>query len=183
MPISDSVHLEQVPLARISDEYRTQVYMQWYGMGKPTAASLWANLQPDALSGIKPSLRVVEGWIRDYFVPAALEIDEQVTDQVDSRLIQVKLEMLDRHAEIGRELQEMGLEYLKAEGIGSAKTALMAVIKGVEIEHNARVLPTDIVRKLENMTDDQLLKEFSELLKDGKILSIEPNTPDESVTT
>jgi hypothetical protein len=140
-------------------------------------------VEADPLSGIMPSVPTLSRWIRDYFVPSALELDQQVTDQVETKLVEQKLEMLDRHAEIGRSLQKMGLEFLDESGIGNARNALMAVLKGVEMEHNARILPTDIVRKLDAMTDEQILKEFTDMLKDGQLLDIGPLESDDDFSS
>lgn len=161
---------------QISDDYRLSVYMLWYNAGKPSADALYRTLQPDPKSGIKPTLSTVTSWIREIFVPMALELDEKVADSVNQAMVTQRIEMLDRHAQIAKDMQEMALDYLHKHGLGSSKNALMALIKGVEMEHDARIIPTDILAKLSDMSDDKLLDVFTDMLNGGQILEISANT-------
>jgi hypothetical protein len=162
---------------QITDDYRLSVYLLWYNGGKPSAEVVHRNLKPDEKSGIKPTINTVREWIKDIFIPMALELDEQVSSSVNKAMVSQRIEMLDRHAVIARDLQEMGMEYLREHGLGSAKSALMAVIKGVEMEHEARIIPTDILAKLGDMSDDKLLDVFTEMINSSsQILELTPNT-------
>lgn len=167
---------------QISDDYRLEAYMIWYNSGKPTGAALQKVLKPDPASGIIPARTTVEYWVKNIFVPMALETDEQVADMIQNRIVEQRVEMLDRHAEIGRELQELGLDYLHEHGLKDQRGALMAVIKGVEMERDARIVPTDIVKKLAGMSDDKLLDTFTTMLQGGEILDITPTDADNPST-
>lgn len=163
---------------QFSDDYRMQVYLTWYNRGKPNAERLHRMLDNDPSCDMKPAVVTLQLWIRDRFIPHAMELDDQVADQVDQAMIQQRIEMANRHAEIGRELQELGLQYLRENDIKTDKAALTALIKGVEIEREALTLPTDMLAKLDRMTDDDLLEQVTHLLQDGKLLDITPHNPD-----
>jgi len=178
MSLSDGLDrsLKNAEVDRITDDYRLATYMLWYNSGKPSAEVLYRALRPDPNSGIKPAVSTIRTWIKDSFIPTALETDERVADEVNQAMVSQRIEMLDRHAEIAKEMQEMALEYLRENGLGSARNALTALIQGVEMEHNARIIPTDILSKLGTMSDDKLLETFTDMLNGGQILEILPNT-------
>jgi hypothetical protein len=161
--------------AQISDDYRLATYMLWYNAGKPSAEALHRSLEPDPQSGIRPTVSVIRGWIRDSFIPMALEMDEQVIDTVSQAMINQRIEMLDRHAQVARRMQEMALEFLEENGLGSSKNALVALINGIKMEHDARIVPTDFMAKLGAMSDDKLLDELKDMISGGQILEIGPN--------
>ena len=178
MSLSSSVKktVDSYQADQITDDYRLATYMLWYNAGKPSAEVLRRNLQPDPASGIIPSLGAVQEWIKNIFIPMALELDEQVADSVNQAMVTQRIEMLDRHAVIAKEMQEMALEYLRENGLGSSKNALMALINGVKMEHDARIIPTDILAKLGDMSDDKLLDMFTDMLNGGQVLEISANT-------
>lgn len=169
---------EQQTLAdSFGDEYKLQVFLVWYNTGKPSGEMLRTLIEPDSLTENLPAAHTLNQWIRETFIPKALFLDEQVSADIDKKLVAQRVEMADRHAHIGKILQQKGLEYLESHDITNAKDALAAIIKGVEIEHEARVLPTDILEKLDTMSDDQLVKELTKVIQSSKILDITPNDP------
>lgn len=167
--------LNSANVDRTTDDYRLATYMLWYNSGKPSAEVLHRALRPDPNSGIKPNVSTLRIWIKDSFIPTALETDERVADEVNQAMVSQRIEMLDRHAEIAKEMQEMALAYLRENGLGSSRNALTALIQGVEMEHNARIIPTDILAKLGTMSDSKLLETFTDMLNGGQILEILPN--------
>lgn len=157
------------------DEYKLNAFMIWYNAGKPSPDDLIRRLTPDPLTGNIPATSTARMWINDIFIPKAIFLDEQVIENIDKQLVAQRIEMADRHAEVGRTLQEKGLKWLEENDISDAKTALTAIIRGVEIEHNARVVPTDLLDRLNKMSDKQLMDELKNMLSSGQILDISPN--------
>lgn len=173
-------HREQVikryAAARLSDDYRLHAYMVWYNAGKPSYERLLKFLDPDPASGVKPSPETMRQWVLEIFIPLALELDDQVTDTVNKVLLNQRIEMLDRHAVIAKELQDMAMDYLREHGLGNSKNALVALINSVKMEHDARIVPTDILAKLSDMSDEKLLGVFTDMLNSGDIIDISANT-------
>lgn len=178
MTISDSYSkMQAFDNEHFTDEYKLNVFMLWYNQGKLTAEQLRERISADPVVGRMPSVDTLRGWIRDIFIPKAIFLDEQVASGLDQKLINQRIEMAERHALIGQALQEKGLKYLEEHDITSAKDALAAVIKGVEIEHEARIMPTDFLKKISTMNDDQIYKELRNILQEGTILDITPHDP------
>jgi hypothetical protein len=136
---------------QFSDDYQVDVFNIWYNAGKPNNKQLLELIGTDKISGLKPSERTLKEWIGTRFVVKALEIDNLVAERIEQELVAQRLGMLQRHAELGMKMQGMGIDYLEEHGVGSARNAITLLVRGVEIEHEARIAPIDILQKLDKM--------------------------------
>lgn len=157
---------------RYIDEYRQEAFLVWYSNKKPGAVTL-NNMLTEIYDehAVIPSIPVLNNWINDQFIPKAYELDLQVSKQLDEQAIASKVAMMQRHAEVGKEMQDIGIQYLRDNGVGNARNAITAVFRGIEIERQSNV-PT-MFEKLDKMSDDDLLKEIKQLASNSTI-EIEP---------
>lgn len=171
---------------QFSDDYQLEVFNIWYNASKPNQKQLIDLVNSDPISGMKPSERTLKEWINTRFVVRALDIDNQVAERVEQELVAQRVGMLERHAQLGMKMQDMGIEYLEEHGVGSARNAITLLVRGVEIEHEARIAPIDILQKLDKLSDTQLIEELknysSGMVIDAKPIDTDarnPNSEDE----
>ena len=119
----------------------------------------------DDESGVrKPSHATLGDWINNEFIPRAKELDEQVEMELRARLVNEKVEMLSRHAKLGETMQNMGVEYLQEHKNDiTAASAVKLMVEGWRIERFSKGIP-DMLDKIRDMTEDELITEISKLL-------------------
>lgn len=166
-----------------TDDYKMEVFTIWYNSGKPTSAQLFSKLVADGVKEFQsksiPTKNILHKWITNEFQSKAIFLDNEVARKLEKDLITRRVEVLNAHAEIGNELYKMGMDYLRENGIGSARNALTAVIEGLRIEKENTGTPVKFA-ELQSLTDDQLMEEFVKLVTSrSKIISIEPNIDDQ----
>lgn len=149
-----------------SNEYVDQIFVLWYSLGKPTPRQLYAKMPPyEAGGNILPEIATVAKWILNDFNERAKILDAQVMEQVNAKMIAEKVEMLNRHAEISTQMQDIATEYLLNHkddlGVGSAVRLLVA---GIEIERESRGIATT-VEKITRMSDQDLENEIQKLIE------------------
>lgn len=148
-----------------SKQYIDQLFTLWYSMGKPPVRRFMPKIPPDdTAGGIIPEAATVAKWILSDFQERAKVLDAQVMEQINQRLIAEKVEMLNRHAEVGLVMQNMALEYLREhkEDLGITP-AVRLLVAGVEIERQSRGIATT-VEKITRMSDAELDEEIQRLI-------------------
>ncbi len=156
-----------------SDDYQLNVFMLWYNSGKPNFRQLSEIVTKDPISGKKPSDRTLQEWINTRFIVRALELDQSISEKMEQELVQQRVEMLNRHAVLGMKMQDMGIVYLEEHGVGSARNAITLLVRGIEVEHEARIAPSDLLARLDKMSDTELLDELRQHVA-GTIVDISP---------
>lgn len=146
-----------------TDEYKRTVFSIWYSKGKPEPQK-FCSMLPDLLDGIKkPSLATIKIWLKKDFKQMSLVLDEQVTKEMEARLVQDKIAMLTRHANLGERMQSMGLEYLDNNPTElNAHAAVRLVVEGWKIERESRGMPA-LLQEIMSASDDELLEEVKRL--------------------
>ena len=152
-------------------EYKDDIFMIWYRAGKPSAYTLH-NIIPKTVDDKKPTRITLQDWITVFYQKAEI-LDQAVRDEMNNRMILEKIEMLNRHAEVGVEMQKKSLDYLRSEksDLNSA-AAVRMLVDGIRIEKESRGIPR-ILSKMAGMADDDLLKEAEKLLLRSPITEIE----------
>jgi hypothetical protein len=170
MPITDE--LAGHNRTDYTKEYKDDVFMIWYRGGKPSAYALLGMIPLD-FHGKKPARTVLSGWLQDFQIRAE-PLDEAVKAEMGNRLILEKIEMFNRHAKVAVEMQDKALVYLRGEksDINSA-AAVRMLVEGIRIERISRGVP-QIIEKMAQMTDEDLLREAEKLLLRSPITEIEP---------
>lgn len=174
--------LEQYHL--YSKEYREAIFYWWLAhrhWGAVRYKEHWSEIPADE-EGFRPNYLVIAKWKRDYdWENRAAQIDTEVEQTMNKIMIDERLAMYKRHAEIGQQLQTRGLDYLESEGLDSDAGALRAVIEGVVMERTSRTM-SDMFDKIASMDANQLTVEINKLLGRGDAIDAETEEilPDDS---
>jgi hypothetical protein len=106
----------------------------------------------------KPAEGTLRQWIKDSFEERAAVLDKQLANEIEGRLIQEKVEMLYRHGEIGRTMQNRALEKLETVEIEDLPTsaAVRLLVEGVRIERESVGLP-QALEKMINSSDEDIM--------------------------
>lgn len=160
-----------------SVEYKEIVFAIWYKNQRPNPSKLFSFI-PDDESGRKPHATLLAKWMIDGdWVIRADELDAGVSSSIDKELIKERIQTFERHAKIGQELQDKGLEYIRENGFKSGADALRAVISGAELEKNSLGLSVAL-SKIFELNNEQVTGEIAKLLNkassedvvDGEVL-------------
>jgi hypothetical protein len=150
---------------RFTDAYKEQVFWIWYKAGKPSAANLMPLLPPSEQNLI-PAEGTMLNWLIN-FRKQAVAIDEQVHLEMVEITKKERVEMLNRHAEAGKEMQETALEYLRnnKEKLGPG-SAVRLWVEGLRVERESRGLPS-LVAEINKTSDEDLMTMMEKLLQKG----------------
>jgi len=144
--------------------YRQQIFVIWYNAGKPSSKKLFNIIPPWEYNGKKPAVAALKHWIDDVFVIQSKNLDDQVMRKLNEKLVEEKLEMLQRHADTGKEIQDIAFKYIKDNtdklNINSAARLWIA---GVEVERDSRGIP-DALKKLNEMSNEDLMKKLEDII-------------------
>jgi len=146
-----------------TQEYLDGIFSIWYSSGKIPLSDLVEKLPKDD-RGESPTLRqlamirTTEAW-----QTRADIIDAEAEASLTQHLVQVRADMLKRQADLGLELQNIGSEYLRNNGIDTVANALKAISIGMEMERDARGMNVAI-SAIPQMRDDQVKKEIQMLM-------------------
>jgi len=155
--------------AVFTDEYKLQTFLLWYEKGKPSASRLWNMIKPEPLENRKPTQSTLKIWIGDIFKPQAEVWDEQVEKELEHRMVKEKVEMLSRHAELGEEMQDISIEYIREHKDKlTSSSAVRMLVAGIEIERDSRGLPQAIETMI-NKSDEDLLKDIMKIVKESEV--------------
>lgn len=160
---------------KYSSDYKQKIFVLWYNSGKPSASRLFDLItEPESITGKFPSKSVLQKWISEEFTAEAIFLDEESSQEIEKRLVTDKVEMLLRHAKIGRGMQEKALSYLEEnDDLGNARTAITLLVEGLKVERESTgVVPA---QKYSRMTDDELLEKLKEFTVKSPLISVKPN--------
>lgn len=159
-----------------SSEYKHLLFMLWYRNGKPRPGKLREISPVDESSGRKPSIFTYNEWVEQFKVQAK-ELDDQVQKQLQEYMIKEKVEMLHRHADSGRQVQDWAMKYLSAhqEEI-TVTTAIRMWVEGAKIERSSRGI-APMLEDISDASDEKLASELEKLLV-GTAPELLPNTDD-----
>lgn len=150
-----------------SPEYIERIFYIWYKNRQLGAKRMNLLLPPDE-NGEKVSFSVLQNWIAENGWDARAEaLDLEVSQKMDLTIIDERIQMFREHAEIGREIKDFGLGYLRRKGIKTDMAALRAIADGIQIERSSRGL-ADSLARLAELDDTRLLKEINKLLEAGQ---------------
>jgi hypothetical protein len=152
----------ELPHSPFSQEYHDGVFGIWYSAGKPSIPQLY-NMIPENPNGKKPSHTSLRDWVKTDFVDKAMDMDQEVIDVLQEKLIQSKVEMMSRHVELSKRMQETGFRVLD-ENLDhiSVGNAVRLIIEGVRIERESNGIP-EMLEKMALMTDEQVIKTIEQL--------------------
>jgi hypothetical protein len=166
-----------------SKDYEEACFAIWYKAGKPSLISQILNLLPKDDQGRSPSKAILEiHWIPNWKQRADV-LDAESSNILDKNLIEERVQMLEKQAEQGKRLQEMGMKFFDDHDLKDEAVALRMIVQGVEIERNSRGLSVALQR-ISSMSDETLQNELNKQLArykesqgeiiDGDISDTEP---------
>jgi hypothetical protein len=84
--------------------------------------------------------------------------------QINQRMVAEKVEMLNRHANVGTEIQDIALKYINEHRDDlNVSNAVRLLVEGVRIERESRGISTTI-EKITNQSDEELQKQIEQLV-------------------
>jgi len=148
-----------------TEEYVEQVFYLWYENDRKVSNGLVNNLSPNNF-GHKPSKITITSWIgSNGWIERADALDAEVSRKMDEEIINKRMEMFKKHAEIGGELIERGRNFLNEDngGIKTDMAALRAIDLGLGTERVSIGLAEAYV-KISKMSDEQLSAQLQKLI-------------------
>ena len=156
-----------MPADYFSPSYKTTLYYLWYNKGKPTANTFLLEMPHDD-EGKVPSKTTLHEWIKQWKIDCA-EMDAKTIQELENKVVAEKVAMFERFAETGKEMQNIGLEWLQLNRNNlTPGTALRLVVEGVRIEEATSGV-SDAIKKMLAMNDEDLANEIVERLTTGQI--------------
>lgn len=174
-----------------SPEYMNWVFEYWYNHGRPTATKLYSILPrerspeyPDAFREKHfaiPDVFIMRQFVEELFVPRAAKLDLDIREEVDQVLVAEKVEMLKRHAEVGKKMEDMAMLYLEnhKDDLG-VSNAVKLLVEGLRVERESKGIPATLER-MNKMSDEQLLKEIQSLIENSPIEMLPMETVEDAV--
>lgn len=147
-----------------SNAYQEKCFAVWFELGRMGYTKILDKLPEDEF-GRRPSRNVFLLWRteQDWDVRAD-EIEAKAAIVTDNVLLNHRILMVKRQASKAKELQDLGMDFLREEGFDSAASAVSAVIKGAELERQSRGLD-DMLEKLSKMDSAKLTETVQGLLE------------------
>jgi hypothetical protein len=134
--------------------YEELCFDAWYLAGKPNQPARIQEVCPNSSDGRKPSAvwfqRKLQEWI-----PRANDLDLQVAEENDKKLIKSRVAILEKQQKDAMILATKALEYLKVDGFDSSSSAVQAYFRATE-EIRKTAGFSNLLEELENMSDNQV---------------------------
>lgn len=175
----DDADVIETTASGFTDDYKDLCFKIWYNAGKPGASDLYTRIPfPKTNLGNKPTKTTLNNWVSALFYPRAVDMDKKVEETVNNALVSSKVEMFQRHIEMGRKMQNLAVKYLEGhEDELTASAAVRLLVEGLKIERESISLP-GILEKINKMSDEELIEATTKLIQDSD-LEIEFDDDDE----
>jgi hypothetical protein len=152
-----------------SQSYRESIFNIWYQAECPPITEL-VKIIPADNDGRMPDLPTVGRWRReDGWDEHADALNGQLAVKTDQIAINERLEMFQKHAELGKELSQRGKEYLEQHGLDTGAEAIRAIVEGTDLERKS-IGYAELYKKIINASDDELNDMLKKYLGDGKVI-------------
>lgn len=162
---------------KYDDTYKEKIYTIWVSANQPTVSKLEKIIPPND-DGDTPSAPVLQRWIaEDAWVERAHDIRVRAQQVIDDELVRVRVEMLRRHADLGKELAVQGFEHLRVNGFDSSSSAVQAIKLGIQTERDSLGVELGLTKVVQMSDQDlssnmkQLMERAAGLLVDGVVVS------------
>jgi hypothetical protein len=150
-----------------SETYKRDRFLEWYKSGRPYATELSLQIPLDD-AGRRPSKLTLQRWILEW-KEQAKKLDDEFDSGFIESVVAKKVEMLRRHANSGKEIQELSLTYLREHANELTPHAAVRLLQlGVEIERQSVGIP-QALEKMSKLDDKALLSEITAILQDSNV--------------
>jgi hypothetical protein len=128
-------------------------------------------IEPKEVTGFEiPVVMTLSRWINEFKVRAEA-LDTIVAQTMTEKATKEKVAMLERHAKIGNQLQQISFEFLdnpENQKKLNMSTALKMLVEGIRIERESLGLP-NIIAKISDTSDEKLMDEINQLLGSAEL--------------
>jgi hypothetical protein len=114
----------------------------------------------------KPHANVIANWKNAFaWNMWADSLDAKISDQLDMTVVEERVQMYKKHAEMGQILADKGMDYIRDEkkGIDSDSAAIRAIVEGIGIEGKNRGL-ADALSRVFSMSEKEIDTELKKML-------------------
>ena len=151
-----------------STEFHQKAFAIWYKCNRPTYKQL-RQIMLDSGEERVPPYHTFAMWHGiDSWDEHADALDAQAEQAGDKEIIQQRAEIIREGANVGKELVDMGMEFLRKEGIENSADAIRAIGKGMELEE--KLLGWAAVFKRVSEADDAELSRMIKKYMTGEII-------------
>jgi hypothetical protein len=148
-------------------ETHDQAFYLWYKMGKPEYSILEKAMKEK--DGKSPGIGTLQHWKNlDSWDEHADALDGIADNSMDKEIIKQRAELIRKQADIGKELIDMGMNYLQNEGLDNSADAIRAIGKGAELQEKELGWAA-VFAELANATEDDLNRKLKKFMTDDVI--------------
>lgn len=159
-------------VAPFSDIYIENVFAVWEMNNKPSLTRLLDLIDADE-NGRKPEPITLSAWKAKYnWEGRSLSIQTEVQQRTDRELVQIRMDMMKRHAQRAKEVNDMAFKYLDETGFDSSASAVTALFKAFEEEKKSTGMELALFEVF-TLSDEDLSKKMNSLLSRARDVSIE----------
>lgn len=173
--------MQTIQQDKFSESYKDSIFIIWYRMGKIVPSLLIPHIPAE--KGRYPSEDQLKSWISSWRNRASA-LDDEVRNKQDLLLIQEKLEMLRRHAEVAVKMQNSAIgvidENIDEEGWMTAGVALRMLTEGIKIERDSKGIP-ELLEKIAKKSDESLVEEIESLAEENRRYAYEQSISEDSI--
>lgn len=175
---------------KLPDEIHDSAFALWYKLGKPTYKNLAEVMKTEFRLDKTPTSGTLRVWSQtEDWDARADDMDGKIQLSTDKIIIKQRQDIIKKLAQVGNELVEMGLAYLKENGIENSADAIRAIGKGAELEDKLlgwAAYYAEISKGSEADLDRELAKFMTPDIPNGEIIEAivkdeEPERPEDQV--
>lgn len=150
------------------DSYIDSCFYAWFKASRPKLKSASGShimkILPPALDGRKPDITNVRRWMEKYqWEERADALDAELSRKLDIEAIEEKAELYRQIAEKGKDVMQMGYDYIKDNKFDTSASAVRAIFGGADMVAKFGTA-ADVLLSVGQMTDKQVEKEILRLL-------------------
>ena len=186
VPKADETPFALVDTWKYSPSFKMKIALLWYQMGKPSPTTFIRRASPEILkdefTGNTLDIHTLHKWVWKEFQEYIKGFDQELQKYYEVTAITTRKEAIDRWAEQGKKLQDMGMKYFDEHEITNARAALAAVVEGWKMEQTSRAIPLKEFAEVARLSNEDLLAGFAEKLRElneGQIIDITPVEQDD----
>lgn len=165
-----------------SNAYKDQAFYIWYRASRPSMVELQKIIPLDE-NNRKPHSNVLTNWKEAFaWNMWADSLDAKISDQLDMTVVEERVQMYKKHAEMGQQMAEKGMDYINTQGLDSDSAAIRAIVEGITIEGKNRGL-ADALSRVFSMSEKEIDVELKKMLTtkggDDGIIDLESSDVEE----
>lgn len=161
-----------MPKGDFSHAYKEDVYAIWYTQNRPSMSALHGMIEPDE-NGSVPAPMTLSSWRRDMaWDTRADTADVEVSQRTDREIVNIRMKMMKRHAQMAQDVAENAYAHLMEHGFDSSTSAVTALFKAFEEEKRSRGMEVALTQVF-SMSDEELQKTMNRMLSKATGLDTE----------